>query len=264
MGLTVNYRFEFRGSRAALVRKLAGLKARFAELPVTSVGDVVEIERASLEEGYGRYTDERFDQNALGFMMAFSFFEPSAAERAMDAVVERNGGVSRLREMPASERRRYAQLRRRALESQRRRQERIARSGNGFSLRVDVGEGCEHFTVTLGRLGNGRLWRGARFTKTQYAEHFVDAHLAVVRMLDLCKEAGILKSVHDEGEFWETRDLAVLAKNINESTATIQAITGALRGPARKGLFIVDANIDRSANYMQVRRGPAERDGDRR
>ena len=34
----------------------------------------------------------------------------------------------------------------------------------------------------------------------------------------------------DEAEFWETRDLKVLAKNINESTAFIAQFHGALKG----------------------------------
>lgn len=71
-------------------------------------------------------------------------------------------------------------------------------------------KGCEPFVVTLGRKQNSREWYGRGFTKTQYAENFYRALLLVVSMLDLCDEVGILKSVSDEGNYWDTRDLQVL------------------------------------------------------
>jgi len=252
MGLTVNYRYEFRGGKADLRERLAWLKGRFEELPVQAVGEVVEVKRALVEMGYGRYRDERLDQGALGFMMTWAYFDRSASEKALGEIIGRIGGTAHLDRLSTRERRRYRRLDREAKEICRRRTERITRSGNGLSLKVDVGEGCEYFTVTLGRLGNGLLWRGARFTKTQYAEHFVPTHLAVIKMLDLCKEAGVLKSVNDEGQFWKTRDIEVLAKNINMSTDTIRAVTRMLTGPARKRGFQVDSAIERSANYIRI------------
>ena len=136
----------------------------------------------------------------------------------------------------------------------RRHEERIAQSGNGFSLYVDVGEGCETFEVMLGRFGNGKIWRGLRFTKTQYAEHFVSCHLAVIKMLDLCKEAGILKSVEDEGHYYETRSLEVLAENINYHTGMLKAISKALTAPAGKKGMVLVSNVERSANYVVVQK----------
>lgn len=252
MGLTVNYRYEARGGKADLKERLAWLKGRFEELPVQSVGEVVEVKHALVEMGYGRYRDERLDQGALGFMMTWAYFDRSAAEKAVGEIIGRIGGTAFPDTLPPRERQRYRRLEHEAKAICRRRTERIARSGNGLTLKVDVGEGCERFTVTLGRLGNGRLWRGARFTKTQYAEHFVPTHLAVIRMLDLCKEAGILKSVNDEGHYWETRDLEVLAKNINASTDMVRAVAGMLADPARERGFQVDSPIERSANYMRI------------
>jgi len=253
MGLTITYRFEFKGSKAELMEKLSWLRSRFRDLPVRSVSEIVEINRASLEFGYGRYQDERFDQNALGFMMTWTYFEETPGEKALRQIISRIGGTSNISTLSPQEKEQYLRLQEQARSVCRRREERIKREGNGVMLRVDVGEGCEYFVIMLGRFGESNLWRGVRYTKTQYAEHFVTCHTTVIKMLDLCKEAGILKSVHDEGGFYESRSMERLAKNINESTDTIRAITSAFKGPAEKQGFKVDAPIEKSANYLRVR-----------
>ena len=122
---------------------------------------------------------------------------------------------------------------------------------NGLILRVNVGPGCESFTIMLGRLGDSERWRGGHFTKTQYAEEFLKAHLLVVRMLDICKAHGILSYVYDEGEFFESRDLKVLARNINDSTNFIMALYENLeRALGKKN---VESPIAQTQNYMIVR-----------
>ena len=261
MGLTVHYRFAARGSKTEVVRKFEGLRSRFLDLPVTSVGEVIDIPRASLEVGYARYMDERFDQNALGFMMMLTSFEPSAPERVLAKMVHRIGGTANVDSLSLRERRRYDRLRRVAGDIGRRRTQKILCSGNGLTLKVDVGEGCEWFVVMLGRFGKGRLWRGSRFTKTQYADHFVPCHLAVVRMLDLCNEAGILKSVRDEGRFYETRDIEELARNINASTDMIRAAAAGFRKLMEQRGFELDAPIEQSANYLKVDGGEGQPPG---
>ena len=250
MGLTISYNFEFRGGKRALMEKLAVLKARFEDLPVKAVSKVVEIERASIKMGYGKYRGARLDQHELGFMMMCNYFEDSAANKALDKIIDRIGGTVMIEKLTPRERRRYFRLRDEANEIHKRRTDRIKRSGNGLAFRVDVGPGCEYFTVMLGRLGNGNVWRGGRFTKTQYAEHFLDAHLAVIEMLDMCKEAGILKSVYDEGDYWQSRDVEKLARNINSSTDTLRAISGMLKGPVEKKGFEFHSAVEQSANYV--------------
>ena len=81
----------------------------------------------------------------------------------------------------------------------------------------------------------------------------MDAHLAVIAMLDACKEAGILKSVSDEGNYWKTRDVEELAKNINASTDMLRAISAALKSPAKKKGFQFHSAIEKSANYVNAR-----------
>ena len=254
MGLTINYRFAYRGTGAELRKRLDGLAERFREMPVQSVDGVIEIERALVGTGCGHYQDERHDQAALGLMMTLVWFGQSAAEKAMDAMLARIGGTVHLAECPPQEQERYHAWCRQAEEGHKKLVERIAKSANGFCLKVNVDGGCDWFRVMLGRFGKSRLWHGAWFTKTQYAEHFVEAHLAVIKLLDLCKEAGILENVKDEGGYWESRDLEVLAKNINISTETIRSVAGALGDAARKRGLRVDAAIERSANYVHVKK----------
>lgn len=226
VGLSVMHHFEFRGSRRDVAGKLASLRARFLDLPVRSVSDVLEIESAAnpFDRGTGV---ARFEQKQFALAMLFARLDSQTAWATTDSWAGRI--------------------------------DRIARSGNGLSLRVDVGEGCEPFHVLLGRIGKGRVWRGIRFTKTQYAVHFVDAHLLVVRMLDICREEGILRRVKDDGGYWEKRDLAVLARNLNSSTAMLGAVAKTLGAAGRRRGMRVEAAIDRCRNRIRVKgrdRGP--------
>ena len=177
----------------------------------------------------------------------------------MHEIIMRIGGTANAGKLPPRKKQRYFNLIKLADELHQHRIERITKSGNGVVLRVDVGESCERFCIMMGRLGRGRLWRGKGFTKTQYATHFTRCHLAVIQMLDACQEAGILKSVRDEGEFWEKRDMEVLAKNINLSTDTIRAITSAMKGPAEAAGFTVESAVEKSANYMKVNKKKGSR-----
>jgi len=62
------------------------------------------------------------------------------------------------------------------------------------------------------------------FTKTQYANdprcggwiNFKRAHLSVCAILEKARQLGFVVHVRDEGHYWETRDLTVLAKNLGE------------------------------------------------
>ena len=223
MGLSIAYHFEARGTKRDLHGKLAWLKDQFQKLPVGSVGDVVEIERAALPFGDdGRRA--RFEQKQLGLAMLFARLDVPTSNRKPEFWPDR--------------------------------MDRIVRSGNGLSLTVDVGEGCEYFHVLLGRLGRGRVWYGARCTKTQYAERFADAHLTVIRMLELCDQAGILRRVCDDGRYWETRDLAVLAENLNASTEMLKAVTSALKMGAKQRGLDSRAAIDHCQNYLRADRKP--------
>src|SRR5208283_4467735 len=70
-------------------------------------------------------------------------------------------------------------------------------------------------------------WCGEGFCKTQYASrtdcggvpNFLRSHLSVCRLLDHAKEMGILKSVSDEGGFFERRDIPALVNEIADWNA---------------------------------------------
>jgi hypothetical protein len=82
----------------------------------------------------------------------------------------------------------------------------IAFGRKGHELSVDVGPGCEWFTITLTNKGHGE-WQGRGFTKTNLARDFRASHILVISLLDLCGKAGILESVEDESGYWAKRRL---------------------------------------------------------
>ncbi len=118
-------------------------------------------------------------------------------------------------------------------------------------LSLWAGKGCEgtEFSFTKKR----KYWKCSGFTKTQYAEQFVKCHLLVIKALDLLKEQGFTVKVSDEGHYWETRDLKVLAKNINDYTALIKSIFGTIKDKVdgQSNVEIV-SSIEGCENYMNV------------
>ncbi|MBA7601152.1 hypothetical protein ES703_08219 [subsurface metagenome] len=117
-----------------------------------------------------------------------------------------------------------------------------------FCLHLWPGEGCEAMNIGLRRVDNSENWDWASFCKTQYAEEFVKCHLLVIRILDECKRLGILKEVHDEGHYWETRDLSKLGQNINASTMMLATLFGQLEGTF--GKENIEAPITKKATHI--------------
>jgi hypothetical protein len=82
---------------------------------------------------------------------------------------------------------------------------------------------------------SGWSWRS--FCKTHYASdprcgglpNFLRCHLGVVALLDEAKRLGCLAKVSDEGEFWETRSLERLTKEIGEQSAMLASVFGVLK-----------------------------------
>jgi hypothetical protein len=75
------------------------------------------------------------------------------------------------------------------------------------------------------------------FCKTQYAndpqlggwDNFQRAHLSVLAVLEYMQQIGFTVDVSDEGDFWPTRDLTLLAKNIGEMDAMIAGLAGVFK-----------------------------------
>jgi len=80
-------------------------------------------------------------------------------------------------------------------------------------------------------------WSWRSFCKTQYAsnpdcggvENFLRCHLALVKMLDHAAQLGVLKSVTDEGEYWQKRDLKALAGEVGQWNNMIAGWAGRLK-----------------------------------
>jgi len=53
--------------------------------------------------------------------------------------------------------------------------------------------------------------------------------LGVVALLDEAQRLGILGKVSDEGEFWDTRSLERLTKEIGEQSAMLSGLLGVLK-----------------------------------
>ena len=80
-------------------------------------------------------------------------------------------------------------------------------------------------------------WCWGSFCKTQYASNpecggvanFLRCHLSVIRMLDHAKELGILRSVSDEGDFWEKRNIEDLSREVGQWNEAIAGWLGQLK-----------------------------------
>ena len=80
-------------------------------------------------------------------------------------------------------------------------------------------------------------WCWGSFCKTQYASNpacggvanFLRCHLTVVKMLDHAREFGLLQSVSDEGDYWEKRDVAALAREVGDWNVMIARQVGQLK-----------------------------------
>ena len=95
----------------------------------------------------------------------------------------------------------------------------LATDGNAIqpteviAFAAQPGEGCETAWFGL-RRHEGYSWRS--YCKTCYAVtalDFLRCHIVVIKMLDFAAEMGLLRSVDDEGEYWEHRDWMKLLQN---------------------------------------------------
>jgi len=229
MGLTINWNIEFNGTAKQLHAKLEKIRQKCMDLPFEDVDEVETItitqkmidtyDNLQKKYTYPNNTDENLakrdkELEKLGI----------STWRMIEAgeVMHEEGGIRR-----------------------------ETKPTTMVSLYLWPGKGCESSELNFCKRGEKFVCKS--FCKTQYAEHFVQCHLLVIQLLDLLKaEDFIMENVHDEGGFWETKDISVLAKNINESTAMISSILGGLQSAAKKAGMTVEAPITESQNYLKV------------
>jgi hypothetical protein len=144
------------------------------------------------------------------------------------------------------------------------------------AFETEPGDGCEQANFGLCRYPgevshpqSGKLktkldgWSWHSFCKTHYASdprcgglpNFLRCHLGVVALLDEAQRLGILGSVSDEGDFWESRSLERLTKEVGDQSAMLAGFLGVLKdamGQAPGGAGAVEAPIAAYPNFEHL------------
>jgi hypothetical protein len=209
MGLTIHYRLRTRDESPQQVRELISrLRQQALDLPFSRVGEVVELTGKDCD--YEQR--DRDDPNRWLLIQAREYVERPAKE--------------------LGHRYHYDVL-----------------PTHVIAFETEPGDGCESANFGLcrypwtiqadgSRIRTGLSgWRWGSFCKTQYASNperggvanFLRCHLLVVRMLDHARELGILDQVHDEGGFWDGRDVQALARAVGQWNEMIAAAAGKLK-----------------------------------
>jgi len=145
-----------------------------------------------------------------------------------------------------------------------------------IAFETEPGDGCElanfglcRFPAGVSHAEFGKLktklkgWSWHSFCKTHYASdprcgglpNFLRCHLGVVSLLDEAEKLGFLGKVSDEGEFWETRSVERLTKEVGEQSAMLASLLGALKdavGQASGGAGTVEASIAGYPNFEHL------------
>lgn len=223
MGITIHWRLKFKGSKRDVIAKLTAVGQIAKELEFDTVLPIWEHDFSK------DYNDEA--ENKL-----------KAGKEADSYRWQKIQAAPPFEEFEEDDRKGY-------------RQPEDSKKYWGFGICCWTGAGCEPSNICL-ITKDGLNWRGRSFTKTQYAESFVTAHLKVVTLLDGIKRLGLLESVHDEAEYWEKRDLSVLAENINKSTDMIKAMRGMLEKSFKS--MEIESPIKECQNYVRVKDSPVK------
>jgi len=136
-----------------------------------------------------------------------------------------------------------------------------------IAFRVFPGPGSESAEFGLARYGRQPGWSWHAFCKTQYASapqhggeaNFLRCHLGLVRLLDQAIELGLQVKVTDEGNFWERRDSAELAREVAEWNEMIAGLGGQLKdagGNNVSGPIFKFSNFEHLEARGQSRRRP--------
>lgn len=103
-----------------------------------------------------------------------------------------------------------------------------------YLLVGDPGPGSEHAQFHLGRYTGETEWTGSGFCKTQYAEHFLESHVMLCEWLNEFQRKGVRTDVVDEGNYWETRDIAKLLESYERFNIILESFTEELQKSGAK------------------------------
>jgi hypothetical protein len=240
MGLTIHYELATTGNEAHSRNLVRQLRQAALDLPFDHVGEIIEL-RGHRQCDFERLAEDHPHRGLL--MDARAYVEIPAAESQ-----KRHGIVHHAYVRPL----------------------------HVIAFETEPGDGCETASYGLCQypsvayhLNYGRFqpelkgWSWASFCKTHYASDpacgglpsFLRCHLSVVALLDEAEKLGFLGEVSDEGEFWDTRSLKHLTKEVGEQSAELAAFVGALReavGQASDGASRLEAPIVRYPNFEHL------------
>ena len=227
MGLTIHYDISFKGTKKQLIEKLTKIRSACMDLPFEEVGKVksVKITRNHIKVFNWLQNITKYPNN----------FEENLVMRdlIMEMLGTNTGEMVHLGEWKHEDNRSWRDQKPTTL----------------VSLSLWAGEGCEGSDVNFEK--RNKKWICSSFCKTQYATEFVKCHLLVITLFDMFKAEGFDVEIDDEGNYWETRNLKVLAKNINDYTGLISGIAESMKNNFGKNVNVI-APIDNCKNYMDV------------
>jgi hypothetical protein len=205
MGLTIHYHLAATGDEANARKLVQQLREAALDLPFQHVGEIVEC------RGDECNWKHRADDDRCRWLLI-------------------QAGTHIALPVTPSEKRRGV---RRKLD---------VRPSHLIAFETEPGDGCEQANFGLCQypsevsdpeFGKHQTklegWSWHSFCKTHYASdprygglpNFLRCHLGVVALLDEAQKLGILGAVSDEGNFWASRSLARLTKEIGEQSAML-------------------------------------------
>jgi hypothetical protein len=238
MGLTIHYQLATTGDETHARKLVQQLRQAALDLPFQHVGEIVELRGDQCD--YKQRADN--DPHRWLLIQAGTHIALPVSQ------VEKRQGVTRQLDV---------------------------RPSNIIAFETEPGDGCEPANFGLCQFPNevchpeqGKLqtklngWSWRSFCKTHYASdprcgglpNFLRCHLGVVALLDEAQRLGILGKVSDEGDFWETRSLERLTKEIGDQSAMLAGLLGALKDAMGQapGAGTVEAPIAGYPNFEHL------------
>jgi hypothetical protein len=226
MGLTIHYQLAATGDEAQVRKLVQQLRQAALDLPFQHVGEIAEFRGDQCD------WKQRPDDDPYRWLL----IQASAHIALPVSPSEKRQGVTRQLDVQPL---------------------------NIIAFETEPGDGCEQANFGLCRFPShldGWSWHS--FCKTHYASdprcgglpNFLRCHLGVVSLLDEAKRLGCLASVSDEGDFWETRSLERLTKEIGEQSAMLAGFLGALKDAMGQapGAGTVEAPIAAYPNFEHL------------
>jgi len=194
MGLTINFNIKFTGKKDVLINHLKKVRSKCLDKPFQSIGEIKEVEVTP-------YIIDSFNY----WQTIFQYPNNSSENLSIrDKEMEKLGVTTwQMIELMTSFKR-------------------PIKSSYIISLPILVGQGSEDCHLRFFKTKTG--FRCHSFCKTQYALDFKKCHLLVIYLLDMFKADNFKITVRDDGKYWKTRDLNILAKELFDYRNLVRGI----------------------------------------